>query len=164
LGLIAATVWFAAAVLNADVAIVAGLLLASSPGVFALARYAILDTLFTIFTFGGAMLLTVAALSDGRTADASRPGGRAFRRARLRELQWIGYVAIALGVLTKGPVALVLCGLTLLMTIAISAEARRRLLGLNWIAGLAVIVAIAAPWFVYMDVRFGRAFVDGYLL
>src|SRR5438094_8699433 len=86
LGLIAATVWFAAAVLNADVAIVAGLLLASSPGVFALARYAILDTLFTMFTFGGAMLLTVAALSDGRTADASRSGGRAFRRARLREL------------------------------------------------------------------------------
>jgi 4-amino-4-deoxy-L-arabinose transferase-like glycosyltransferase len=166
LGLIAITVWFAAAMtarpgagvpgmnipgagapgMNIDVGIVAGLMLASSAGVFALARYAILDSLFTMFTFGGAAALTVAALTDRR------------------RLQWIGYVAIALGVLTKGPIAFVLCGLTLLLAIAVSADARRRLLALHWIAGLTLVVAIAAPWFIYMYWRFGRAFVDGYLL
>src|SRR5258708_24030482 len=147
LGLIAVTVWFASALtahpgagapgmnvpgagapgMNIDVGIVAGLMLASSAGGFALARYAILDSLFTMFTFGGAAMLTVAALRD-------RP-----------PLQWPGYVAIALGVLTKGPIALVLCGLTFVLAIAVSADARRRLLGLHWIAGLTLVVAIAAP-------------------
>jgi len=146
LGLIAVTVWFAATLTTMEAGIVAGLILAASAGVFALARYAILDTLFTLLTFGGAALVTVAALRDRRG------------------LQWPGYIAIAFGVLTKGPIAIVLCGLAMLMAVAASANARRRLLGLNWIAGLATVVALSAPWFIYMYVRFGRAFVDGYFL
>ena len=50
--------------ISPDVGIVAGLMLAASPGVFGLARYAILDTLFTMFLFGGAALLATAALQD----------------------------------------------------------------------------------------------------
>ena len=147
MALIGVTAWFAAVVTRTrDVGIVAGLLLTSSAGVFALARYAILDSLFTLFTFGGAALLTVAAL-HGR-----------------RSLQWPGYFGIALGVLTKGPVALVLCGLTLLIAIAVDAEARRRLLGLRWVAGLMIVSVVSAPWFVYMYLRFGGAFVQGYVL
>jgi 4-amino-4-deoxy-L-arabinose transferase-like glycosyltransferase len=146
LALILTTVWFGRTMGQRDVGIVAGLLLAASPGVFALARYAILDTLFAMFTFGGAAALAVAGLGERRS------------------LQWVGYAAIALGVLTKGPVALVLCGLTLLLAIAMSAQARARLLALRWVAGLALIVALAAPWFVYMYLRFGQPFVDGYLL
>jgi 4-amino-4-deoxy-L-arabinose transferase-like glycosyltransferase len=121
-------------------------LLAVNPGVFGLARYAILDTVFTAFLFGGAALLTIAALRD-------RPS-----------LQWPGYVAIACAVLTKGPLALVLCGLTLIAASMASADLRRRLFGLRWIAGLALILAIAAPWFIYMYVRFRQDFVDGYVL
>ena len=146
LGLILVTVWFAASVTTLDVGIVAGLMLAGSAGVFALARYAILDSLFTMFTFGGASAMTVAAL-----------------RGR-RSLQWIGYLAIALGVMTKGPIALVLCGLTLAVASVVSADARRRLFGLNWIAGLTLVIALASPWFIYMYVRFGEAFVKGYVL
>src|SRR5262249_35302084 len=81
LALILATVWFGAVTVSWDVGMTAGLLLAASPGVFALSRYAILDTVFTAFVFTGAALLTVAALD-------SRP-----------RLQWPGYVLIALGVL-----------------------------------------------------------------
>ncbi len=146
LALIGVTAWVGAALLSADVAIVAALLLATSPAVFALARYAILDTLFTAFVFGGAALVSVAALE---------------RRPRL---QWSGYVLIALAVLTKGPVALVLCGLSFLLAIILSAEARRRLLELRLLSGLALIVAIDVPWFVYMWLRFRDAFVAGYLL
>jgi 4-amino-4-deoxy-L-arabinose transferase-like glycosyltransferase len=122
------------------------LILAANPGVFALSRYAILDTLFTLFTFGGCACLAVAALR-----------GRA-------SLQWLGYAALALGVLVKGPIALVLSGLTLLALIALSADLRRRLLGLRWAVGLLLIVALAAPWFVYMYLRFRQDFVNGYVL
>ena len=41
-------------------------------------------------------------------------------------------MAIALGVQTKGPIALVLCGLTMLLLMALSADLRRRLLALHW--------------------------------
>ena len=124
----------------------ASLLLSASPGLFALARYAILDTLFSLFVFGGAALVTVAALCD-------RP-----------RLQYGGYVLIALAVLTKGPVAMALCGTAFVLAIAMSADARCRLLGLRWVVGLALVVVIAAPWFVYMWWRFGDAFIEGYVL
>src|SRR5262249_44610693 len=64
LGLIALTYWFCVTLISRDVAVVAALMLGASPGVFALARYAILDTLFTLFTFGGAAVLAVSALQD----------------------------------------------------------------------------------------------------
>jgi len=144
--LILVTAWFGSTVASADVGIVGGLLLLVSPGVFALSRYAILDTIFTLFTFGGAAMLAVAALRD-------RP-----------RLQWSGYALIALGVATKGPLALVLCGLTMVIAIAVSADLRRRLLALHWVAGLVLIVALASPWFIYMYLRFRQDFVNGYFL
>jgi 4-amino-4-deoxy-L-arabinose transferase-like glycosyltransferase len=146
LALVAATIWFGAAVDSMEVGEVAGLIVAGSPGLFALARYAILDTLFTSFEFGGVALLAIAALG---------------RRSRL---QYPGYVLIALATLTKGPLAIVLAGLTFLIAIAVSRDARRRLLGLRWVLGVGIVLAIAAPWFVYMYVRFQSAFVSGYVL
>ena len=144
LALIGITAWFGAIAASPSIGITAGLLLATSPGIFALSRYAILDTTFTAFVFGGAVLLTIAALHD-------RP-----------RLQWPGYLAIALAVLTKGPLAIVLCALTLLLASIASADARRRLLGLRWIAGLCLVAVLSIPWFVYM--RFRQDFVDGYVL
>ncbi len=146
LGLVAITTWFGAVMVSGEVGLVAGLMLTACPGLFGLARYAILDTLFTMFVFGGAACLAVAALRN-------RP-----------RLQWLGYVAIALGVQTKGPIALVLCGLTMLLLMACSAELRRRLLSLHWAFGLVIVAAVSAPWFIYMYWRFADAFVNGYLL
>jgi 4-amino-4-deoxy-L-arabinose transferase-like glycosyltransferase len=146
LALIGITVWFGVAMASRDVGVVAGFMLAASPGIFALSRYAILDTLFTCFTFGGAALLAVAALRE-RAA-----------------LQWPGYILIGLSVLTKGPIGLILCGLTLLISIAISSELRQRLLKLRWIVGLMLIVVMSAPWFIYMYLRFRQDFVNGYVL
>ena len=57
LGLVAITVWFGTVMVSGEVGMVAGLMLAACPGVFGLARYAILDTLFTMFMFGGAACL-----------------------------------------------------------------------------------------------------------
>lgn len=146
LALILVTCWTGARLVSREVGIIAGVLLAMNPGVFALARYAILDTVFTAFLFAGVSLVAVSALVE-------RP-----------RLQYPGYVLIALAVLTKGPLAIVLCGLTMMVAITASAEVRRRLLGLRWILGLLLVIALATPWFVYMYLRFGPAFVDGYFL
>src|SRR5690242_6836561 len=101
--LVATTAWLGAVLLSVDVGFIAALLLAASPPVFALAHYAILDMTFTALLFGGVSLIAVAAL-----------------RGRAR-LQWGGYVLIGLSMLTKGPLALALCGLTFVLAIAVSA-------------------------------------------
>jgi 4-amino-4-deoxy-L-arabinose transferase-like glycosyltransferase len=146
LGLVLITAWFGRTMLSPDVGVVAGLMLAACPGLFALARYAILDTLFTMFMFGSAALLAVAAF-------AGRP-----------RVQWLAYVSLALGVLTKGPIALVLCGLTFLIAVAVSADIRQRLVRLHWFLGLLLVVALSTPPFMYLYLRFGHAFVSGYIL
>jgi 4-amino-4-deoxy-L-arabinose transferase-like glycosyltransferase len=145
LALIAATAWLGATLVSADAGMFAALFMATSPGLFALARYAILDTLFTAFLFGGASLVTVAALRN-------RPA-----------LQYPGYLLVALAVLTKGPLALVICGLAFVLAVVASPDLRRRLLGLHWILGLTLVCVIAAPWFVMMYMRFGDRFIAGYL-
>jgi 4-amino-4-deoxy-L-arabinose transferase-like glycosyltransferase len=146
LALVGITAWLGAALISADVALMSALLLSVSPALFALARYAILDTLFTALLFGGAAMVTVAALRD-------RP-----------RLQYGGYVLVALAVLTKGPLAVVLCALTFGLAVAISSDARRRLLSLRWMVGVVMIGALSVPWFAYMWWRFGEAFVEGYWL
>lgn len=146
LTLIGAVWWFCIAIGEAQVGFVAALLLTMCPAVVALARYAILDMLFTAFLFGGAAVLTVSAISQ---------------RERL---QYLGYVLIALAVLTKGPLGLVLTGLTFVAAVASSRDARRAFISLHWIRGALLIVGLAAPWFLYMHQRFGDQFVQGYVL
>ena len=146
LAIVGTTWWLGATLGSAEIGLVAGLLLTVNPSVFALARYAILDTVFTAFLFGGVAMLAVAALRD-------RP-----------RLQYGGYVLLALATLTKGPLAIVLAGLAFVLAIAVSADARRRLLGLRWVLGLLIVTALSAPWFFYMWRRFDDAFVQGYVL
>ena len=146
LALVLITAWLGATLVSFEVGLVAALLLAASPSVFALARYAILDSVFTAFLFGGVSLVAVAALKD-------RP-----------RLQWGGYVLIALALMTKGPLALVLCGLSFGLALAVSPELRRRLLTLRIVTGLIIVLALSAPWFIYMWLRFREDFIAGYVL
>jgi 4-amino-4-deoxy-L-arabinose transferase-like glycosyltransferase len=66
---------------------------------------------------------------------------------------WLMYVAIALGVLTKGPVAIavpLLVGTVFLTTERAWRDALRRF---HVAAGLGLIILIAAPWFIAIAVR-----------
>src|SRR5712691_5716903 len=169
LALVLFTGWLGATLISFDAGLVAALLLAANPGVFALARYAILDTLFTALLFGGVGLLAVAALDP---VGSGLPGLSGSEGSRIgppqggphKWLQWPGYLLIAGAIMTKGPLALVLCGLAMGLAIAMSADVRRRLLGLHWIAGVGIAVAISAPWFIHMYLRFRGDFVAGYML
>ncbi|MGC4083467.1 MAG: phospholipid carrier-dependent glycosyltransferase [Vicinamibacterales bacterium] len=100
-GLVAVTAWFGTCLFGARVGLTAALMLATNAGLFALARYAILDLPFTLFLFGGVASITVGMLE------------------RRRRLEYIGYGLVGLANATKGPVALVLCGVTFALACAI---------------------------------------------
>lgn len=146
LALLGVVYWLARECVNQSVATGATVLFTTSPALAALARYAILDAVFALFLFGSVATLAIAAL-----------------RERWR-LQWVGYSLLALAVLTKGPVALALAGLTFVMCILVSTSVRRNLLRLQWISGVLLVIGLSSPWFIYMYARFGWDFVQGYLL
>ena len=128
------------------VAIAAAGILATSLGPMLIGRAATADSLLNL-------LLTLATLDLWRHLENGRDGPR--RRA----FAWIG-----LGLLAKGPVALLIpaaaAGLWLL-----SNRDRSRLLRLVADAkAWALMVGIAAPWYIYAISRHGMAFVDGFLL
>jgi 4-amino-4-deoxy-L-arabinose transferase-like glycosyltransferase len=138
--------WLGRRLFNRDVGRNGALMFAVLPATFALSSYAILDMTFTAFLFGSWALLTVSALKE-------QP-----------RLQWPGYVLLALAVLTKGPVAVVLLGAAFTISIVVAPECRRALLRQSWVRGLLLIGALSGPWFFYMWLRFGDAFVTGYIL
>lgn len=145
-GVIAITGWAGRIFFNRHVGHIAALIVAVLPATMLLSAYAILDMTFTMFVFGGVVLVASAAVHD-------KP-----RR------QWWGYACLALAVLTKGPLALALSGVSLLLAMAIAPGLRRALWSLRIGWGLALVLALSAPWFLYMWWRFGYAFINGYFL
>ncbi len=144
--LVGVTGWLGAQLFGVSVGAMAALMLATNAGVFGLARYAILDLPFTLFLFGGVAAVTVALLK------------------KRRGLEYAGYVLIGLANATKGPIALVLCGVTFGLASLVSSDARRQLLGLRWVQGAVIAMLPGLPWPLYMLARFGREFVEGYIL
>lgn len=76
---------------------------------------------------------------------------------------WLGYVAVALGILTKGPVAAVIPALVLGIFLWWEGELRGALRRFHAIWGGAIVLAIAAPWFVAVAMR-EPGFVDFYFV
>jgi 4-amino-4-deoxy-L-arabinose transferase-like glycosyltransferase len=66
--------------------------------------------------------------------------------------------------MTKGPVALVLVGLFCCGAWVAGGELRARVGRLHWKSGLLIAAIAAAPWFIWMYVHFGDAFIQGYVL
>lgn len=58
----------------------------------------------------------------------------------------IGFFGLGLGLLAKGPLALVLLALPAALWAALTGH-WRRLLGLPWLAGIALMLAVALPWY-----------------
>ena len=145
-GIIGTTFWAGRTFFNRAVGHLAALFVALAPATFALSAIAILDMTFTAFLFAGVVLAASAAMHD-------RP-----RR------QWWGYACIALAVVTKGPLAIALAGITFLVALVAVPNVRPQLLRLRWLTGCALVIALASPWFIYMYARFGYAFIEGYFL
>jgi len=81
--------------------------------------------------------------------------GYAFMHADRPHALWarLGFVACALGVLSKGMIGLALPGLVLLLWL-LATRQLRKVLYLPWISGLLLFGALAVPWFVLAQRQF----------
>jgi 4-amino-4-deoxy-L-arabinose transferase-like glycosyltransferase len=64
-----------------------------------------------------------------------------------RWMGWLFFIAQGLGLLAKGPVAMVLSGLPILLWIAAEKRWQQAWRGLPWLRGSLLALAIAAPWY-----------------
>lgn len=130
--------------------------LATGAGVLAIGRAATADALLNLW-------LALAAFDLWRHLERHNAGDARGSRVALRRAGlWIG-----LGLLTKGPVAIVVPGATVLLWIAGMPRAQwpgrlRALLGDVW--AWATMLAVAVPWYAYALHRHGMAFVDGFIM
>lgn len=141
---------FAAPRWGLTAALVAGTLVPTSLGVVLIGRAATADALLNL-------LITLAALDLWRHLEqGASPTGRApLRRAAL----WIG-----LGLLAKGPVALLVPGMALLLWCVSGREWSRLRAALTDAPAWGLMLLVAAPWYAYALHRHGWAFIDGFLI
>jgi 4-amino-4-deoxy-L-arabinose transferase-like glycosyltransferase len=146
LGLFAMTRWVGTRLIGAAVGNWGAIMFATIPATFALASLGLFDMVYTTFLFGAVGCLLVAA------SDADR------------RMELAGYALLTLAVMTKGPVALLLVAMFCAAAWAAGGDMRACLQRLHWKRGLFAVAVAASPWFVWMYVRFGDAFVQGYVL
>jgi 4-amino-4-deoxy-L-arabinose transferase-like glycosyltransferase len=135
---------------GASAATVALTVAATSIGVLVIGRAATADALLNL-------LLTAAAL------DGYRYLGTRARRPLRRAYLWV-----ALGLLAKGPIAVLVPGAALALY-AVASRRRADRLDALWRAlgdgrGWLILIAVALPWYVAALWVHGQAFIDGFLM
>ncbi|TVS06116.1 MAG: glycosyltransferase family 39 protein [Cyanobium sp. PLM2.Bin73] len=109
-------------------ALAAGLAFALSPLVLLWGRIAVSDALLT-----GTLALSLLLIWQSYASAGQR--------------WWAGWLVLGLAVLTKGPVAVVLLGLTLLLFAALQADWRGLVGSLRPLRGLLLTALVALPWY-----------------
>jgi 4-amino-4-deoxy-L-arabinose transferase-like glycosyltransferase len=149
---LAASAWIAAICafgrrhLDRDTGYAAAFIAASTAGVIVIGRGAIADALLNLF-------LALAMFDIVRYAFDPRPAWR--RRAFL----WIG-----LGLLTKGPVALLVPGAASLLAFALQGRMRDWWRAVRDPIGWAILLAVASPWYLLAYGQRGGAFLAGFFM
>ncbi len=117
----------------------------------AAASTAVLAGSLLFFGLAGSVTLDVALSATAAAAMAAFAWFAAAEDERARRGWGIAFaVALALGMLTKGPVAVVFAALSVLVWIAVT----RRwslLAAYPWVSGMAVFFAISVPWYVLAE-------------
>ena len=131
---------------GARAAWIAAAILGTSVGVIAIGRAATADALLNL-------LLALTAFDLWRHVET---------RAKA-PLRWAALWA-ALGILDKGPIALLVPGGAIVVWAIVSREWKPILRAVSDPLAWLILVGIAAPWYVYALHRHGQAFVDGFVM
>jgi 4-amino-4-deoxy-L-arabinose transferase-like glycosyltransferase len=133
--------------LPATTALAAALAFALSPLNLVWGRLSVSDALFSALV-GSSLLLFWRAQAD--------------RRGRIWRGWWQGWVVLGLAVLAKGPVAVVLVGLTLTAFALAQGELLLQLRALRAGWGLAITAAVAVPWYAAELLVEGQPYWDSF--
>jgi 4-amino-4-deoxy-L-arabinose transferase-like glycosyltransferase len=149
---IAASLWvvavfsFARSRMDATTGLVAGLIAAFSTGVVVIGRAATADALLNLF-------ITLTLLDIIRYFE--RPGFLLRNRVYL----WMG-----LGLLTKGPIAIMVPLVVSFLYVAVQKRWQDWVRALVNPLGWLIILAVAVPWYILEYMAQGQAFIDGFFL
>jgi 4-amino-4-deoxy-L-arabinose transferase-like glycosyltransferase len=164
--LIASAVWLGRLAGSYDAGLVAGLILATAPRFLMFSRRIIIDMWITMFMVLTLLFFALAELSaEPRTPNPeSRNPNPQFPTPNPRK-KWLVlmYVAAGLGVLTKGPVAVVLPGLAFLIYLALE----RRLGDLRRLmipSGVVIVAAIVLPWYLALYAQHGWVHIKEFFI
>ena len=147
LAMIAITYGLGAAVFSSEAGLFAAIGLAASPRFLMFSRRIIIDVYLAMFMSLALLLFLLAEKYP----------------ARRRLYLLLMYICIGLGVITKGPVALALPALVLLVYLTLY----RRLRSLREMmlpAGLIVIAVLVLPWYVAIYVQHGWSHIQAFIL
>jgi 4-amino-4-deoxy-L-arabinose transferase-like glycosyltransferase len=127
-------------------ALLAAVVLAASLGVFIIGRAATADALLNMLV-AASMFAAWLHLSTGE-----------------RKWLYATHAAIGLGVLAKGPIAILVPLATTFIFCALKKDMRTWAKAVfDWRA-LLLLIAIAAPWYVVILAKEGQAFIDGFIM
>jgi len=115
-------------------AILAGAILATMPLYLVMAQVLTTDMMLTCFTTIASFAMYLHWREGGRWC-------------------WLGYLAMALAVMTKGPVGAAIPIVAMAGFLVWQRELRGVLSRFHAIAGAALLIALCAPWFVIMTIR-----------
>jgi 4-amino-4-deoxy-L-arabinose transferase-like glycosyltransferase len=148
-GLVVLTAWAARRWFGPPADRWAGVSLATCLLTALLARAAVTDMLLTLFLTG--------SILAGAAALAGSPGsGRRFATA--------AWGAAALAVLVKGPIGLLIPGVTFALALAVHRELRSGLRRLLPWQGPALFLLLALPWYLLVLQANGWAFIEGFVI
>jgi 4-amino-4-deoxy-L-arabinose transferase-like glycosyltransferase len=68
-----------------------------------------------------------------------------------RREHWLFFIGLAIGMLAKGPVALVLCGVPIALWAIFTGNIRTAWTGFSWLGGLLLVSVLAAPWYLLAE-------------
>jgi 4-amino-4-deoxy-L-arabinose transferase-like glycosyltransferase len=147
-----ATVWvwfvflFVRRLRGARPALLAAIFTATAAGITVIGRAAIADALLN--------MLIVAAMAS------------AFLYLQERRRSWLhaAFLAVGFGLLAKGPVALLVPGAVTFLYALTRRDLGTWLRGMFDPVGIALLLAVAAPWYVAQYLKEGDAFVQGFLM
>ena len=110
-----------------------------------------------LFLVSSAAVMTDLGLVLGTTL-AMRGFWAAFKGARPRQSRrfnevWLLFIGLGIGLLAKGPIAIVLSALPIGLWMLLTGNIKTSWQRLPWIRGSLVTLAIAAPWYVMAEIR-----------
>lgn len=135
---VAVTAYFAMRTFGRRHAILSGAILATTPLYAVMAQVLLTDMILAVLV----TITNFALYLHWREA-----------RGNFGRWWWIASIAMALGVLTKGPVAIALPVLAMLAFLAWQSDLRAALRRFHAVWGALLIAAIAAPWFIAMILK-----------